>query len=175
MEHLLMRLPSLDKIPPIPPLPEGYLLREYRPEDLSALADMMQLAFEDREWTPTTFSERLIDAQDVKKTYVIEFAGRPVATASARIMPDEFPDSGYLHWVAVHPDHRGKGLGTAVSIAVLHEFLRLGCKDVVLETQDERLSAIKIYKDLGFEGVHKHHSHSLRWAMIAELLASANL
>lgn len=170
-----MRLPSLTPIPSIPELPPGYTLRDYRDEDLNGLAAMLQLAFDDVEWSPVSVRERLIDAPDVKRTFVIDFGGAPVATASARIMPEEFPGSGYLHWVAVHPEHRGKRLGAAVTLAVLDEFVRLGCTDAVLETEDQRLAAIKLYKNLGFEEVHKHQSHSLRWAMVADLLASANL
>jgi mycothiol synthase len=135
----------------------------------------LELSFDDVEWSPALVRKRLIAAADVKKTYIIECCGAVVATASARIMPEEFPGSGYLHWVAVHPDHRGKQLGVIITLAVLDEFVRLGCKDAVLETQDARLPAIKLYKSLGFEEVHKHHSHSVRWAMIADLLASANL
>jgi mycothiol synthase len=170
-----MRRPSLDKIPTAPELPVGYVLREYQSDDLAPLATLLDLAFDDMNWTPETVLERLIDAPDVKKTYIIAGEGKLVATASARILPEEFPGSGYLHWVAVHPEHRGKQLGAIISIAVLKKFVALGCKDAVLETQDSRLPAIKIYKKLGFEEVHIHPSHKLRWAMVAELLASANL
>jgi len=175
MDHLLMRLTSLANIPPIPDLPAGYTLRDYRDDDLIGLAEMLQLAFDDVAWSPDLVRERLIDAADVKRTFIIDFGGAPVATASARIMPEEFPDSGYVHWVAVHPDHRGKQLGKIVTLAVLEEFVRLGCTDAVLETEDHRLAAIRLYKELGFEEVHKHHSHSVRWAIIADMLASANL
>lgn len=175
MENLQMRLRSLDNIPPIPELPEGYSLREYREQDLEGLTTLLDLAFEDEEWTASKVRERLIDAPDVKTTYIIEFSEIPVATASVRLLPDQFPGSGYVHWVAVHPDHRGKHLGAAATIATLHEFVKLGCTDAVLETQDSRIPAIKTYKKLGFEEVHVHDTHPLRWAMIAELLASANL
>jgi mycothiol synthase len=175
MVHLLMRLADMQSLPPMPELPAGYTLREYKDSDLEALAVTLDLAFDDVEWTPDLLKERLIDASDVVKTFVVEFEGKPVATASARIMEDKFPGSGYLHWVGVHPDHRGKQLGKIVTIAVLEEFVKLGCKDAVLETQDHRLPAIRTYKNLGFEETHVHESHPLRWAMIAELLASANL
>lgn len=175
MVHLQMRLPSLEQLPPIPELPSGYVLREYKESDLNGLASVLDRAFDDVEWSPETVRERLIDAPDVKKTYVILHGDTLVATASARILPEEFPDSGYLHWVGVDPDYRGKELGRAVTLAVLHEFVRLGCKNAVLETQDHRLAAIKVYKKLGFEEHHVHESHLLRWAAIADMLASVNL
>ncbi len=175
MVHLLMRLADLQSLPLMPELPAGYTLREYKDSDLEPLAKTLDLAFDDVDWTPDLLKERLIEAPDVVKTFVVEFEGKPIATASARIMDDKFPGSGYLHWVGVHPDHRGKQLGTIVTIAVLREFVKLGCKDAVLETQDQRLPAIKTYKNMGFTEEHIHETHSLRWAMIAELLASANL
>ena len=175
MEHLLMRLPTLEGLPNVPELPAGFVLRTYEPGDLKGLAALLDLAFTDMEWNEALVTERLLDAADVKKTFVIEHDGVPVATASVRIMVEQFPGSGYLHWVAVHPDFQGKDLGRIVTLAALHEFATIGCKDAVLETQDQRLPAIKLYKKLGFEEVHAHASHSLRWAMIAELLASANV
>jgi mycothiol synthase len=151
------------------------VLRDYKPEDLPGLTELLSKSFEEMQWNEETVSQRLVEAADVKKIYIIDCDGKPVATASARIMPDEYPNAGYLHWVAVHPDYRKKKLGTAVSLAVLREFVAMGCKSAVLETEDKRLAAIKVYQDLGFKAVHRHSSHALRWAMIAELLASAGL
>ncbi|HZO90601.1 MAG TPA: GNAT family N-acetyltransferase [Chthonomonadaceae bacterium] len=176
MHQLLMRRPNLDDLPPIPPLPPGYTLREYQPGDLEGLAALMRKAFEDPQWTPEKVRQALINAPDVVKTFVIDYQGIPVATASARLLPDQYPGSGYVHWVAADPDHRGQRLGYAVTLAVLHEFVRRGCKDAVLETDDHRLAAIKTYQNLGFVPEHRHESHPERWAeIIARLLAAAGL
>jgi len=175
MDQLLMRRPNLDALPPIPPLPQGYTLRTYQAGDLEPLAELMHGAFDDPEWTSEKVREALVEAPDVKTIYIIDYQGKPVATASVRLIPDRFPGSGYVHWVAVAPDHRGNKLGYIVSLATLHEFARLGCKDAVLETDDQRLPAIKTYQSLGFKAVHVHESHLLRWAQIAEMLAAANL
>jgi mycothiol synthase len=175
MDNLLMRRPNLDNLPPLPELPPGYVLRTYQESDLEPLAALMRAAFEDEGWTPQVLRERLVDAPDVKKIFVIDHEGIPVATASVRLLPDRFPTSGYVHWVATDPAHRGKGLGTAVTLATMYEFISLGCKDAVLETEDKRLVAIKTYQKLGFKAEHPHESHLLRWALIAEMLSSANL
>ena len=175
MSQLLMRRSDLENLPAVPDLPEGYTLRLYKESDLESLAVLMQAAFDDAKWTPEWVQETLTAAPDVKAVYVMEYAGQIVATASARLLPDVFPDSGYLHWVAVSPAHRGKHLGYAITLAVLHEFVRLGCKDAVLETQDERLAAIKIYRSIGFVPVHAHASHPERWGKIVELLAAMGL
>ncbi len=170
-----MRRPNLENLPPLPELPEGYSLRLYQESDLASLATLLQEAFEDSEWTPEYVEKTLTHAPDVKAVYVIETAGQVVATASARLLLEAFPHSGYLHWMAVSPNHRGKGLGYLISDAVLHEFQRLGCKDAVLETQDTRLAAIHVYQSLGFVPEHIHVSHPERWGKIFELLAAIGL
>lgn len=176
MRQLFMRRPTLDDLPPMPELPPGFTLREYKPEDLEPLAALMRRAFEDEQWTPEKLRSALVDAPDVKKIYVIDFGGRPVASASVRLLPDLYPDSGYVHWVAADPDYRGQKLGYIVTLATLYEFARLGCKDAVLETDDHRLAAIKTYQNLGFEPEHTHESHIARWARVAaDLLAAAGL
>jgi mycothiol synthase len=94
-----------------------------------------------------------------------------VATASSRLVPEQFPGSGYLHWVAADPGYRGRQLGRIVSLAALHEFVSLGCKDAVLETQDFRLPAIRTYLRLGFEPVYRDDTHIPRWEEIHRQLA----
>ena len=73
MNHLFMRRSNLDDLPPLPALPPGYVLREYREGDMDALSDLMRKAFVDEQWTPERLRGILIDAPDVKKVFVVEF------------------------------------------------------------------------------------------------------
>ncbi len=176
MNHLFMRRSNLDDLPPLPALPPGYVLREYREGDMDALSDLMRKAFADEQWTPERLRGILIDAPDVKKVFVVEFGGHPVASASARVLPDKYPNSGYVHWVAVDPAHQGQKLGYFITLVTLHEFKRMGLHDAVLETDDHRLPAIKTYQNLGFAPEHRHDTHLERWAIvIGNLLTAANL
>ena len=175
MSNLVMRRPDLENLPAVPEMPEGYTLRPYEESDLDSLAGLLQTAFDDAQWTPERVRETLAESPEVKAVYVIGYGGQAVATASARLVPEVFPGSGYLHWVAVSPAHRGKHLGYAVTLAVLHEFVRLGCKDAVLETQDDRLAAIRVYRSVGFVPEHIHETHPERWGKIADLLAAIGL
>ena len=171
-----MRRANLDGLPQMPGLPPGYALREYRPDDLDALSAMMRESFADEQWTSTRMRNVLTEAPDVKKVFVVTFGDHPVASASARVLPDDYPDSGYVHWVAVDVRHQGQRLGYFVTLAALYEFRRMGLKDAVLETDDERLGAIKTYQNLGFEPEHRHDTHLERWAMVfSNLLNAANL
>lgn len=171
-----MRRPNLAGLPPQGELPEGYSLREYRPGDAAGLAQLLARAEHDPGWDEARVRREITDAPGVDRTLLIEYAGKPVATATSRLAPEDFPGSGYVHWVASDPDHRGKRLGATVTIAVLHRFAEIGCHDAVLETDDHRLAAIKTYQRLGFVPVHREPSHIARWAKIAsDLLAAANI
>ena len=176
--NLLMRRPNLLNLPPLPALPDGYSLRETQPEDTPGLAAVLDRAFASdtwdlaRSWDEARVAATLNEEQGVKQTLVVDFGGRPIATASARLQPDRFPGSGYLHWVAVDPDHRGQRLGFFLSLAVLHTFRTLGCADALLETQDHRLAAIKTYLKLGFLPEYQDETHRERWTTISSALNS---
>ena len=166
MSQLFMRRPNLDNLPDLP-VPAGYTLREYQDGDRESLAALMREAFQDEKWTEEKVEATLITPPDVVKTFVVDHEGDIVATASARLLPEIHPESGYVHWVGADPEHRGKRLGYLASLATLHEFVRLGCTDAVLETDDFRLPAIKVYFRLGFVPEYRHATHAPRWARLA--------
>lgn len=168
-----MRRPTLDGLPALPNLPPGYTLRPYRDGELDAFVSVLRQAFDDATWTPERARTALIEMPEVDPVLVIDWQGAPVATASARRRP-EYPGSGYVHWVAVDPAHQGHGLGYVVTLAVLHAFAELGCRDAVLETDDPRLAAIRTYWKLGFRPESRHETHAARWAAVeAKLFKSA--
>lgn len=166
-----MRRPDLAGLPPVPDLPTDYEIRACDAGEAEALADLLSAAFPETQWTSERAVRDLLRAEDVVTTHIITHNGRLVATASSRLMPEAFPGSGYLHWVASHPDFRGRQLGRAATLAVLHEFVALGCEDAVLETHDFRLPALKTYLKLGFEPVMRDNTHIPRWEEIHRRLA----
>ncbi len=176
MSQLFMRRPNLEHLPANSVLPEGLVMRAYKPSDMPSLTSMMQIAFKDENWTSERLHKSLFEDSTVIQTLVILDNEKVVASASARLIPERFPHSGYVHWVGALPEYSGKKLGYIISLAILHIFVELGCKDAVLETDDNRLAAIKTYKNLGFVPEHRHESHPERWAqVISDLMAAANL
>lgn len=147
--RLFMRHPSLIDIPPLPEPPAGYVLRGYQPTDCTGLAALLTRAFAEP-WDEARVRRDLAEAPDVERIYLVVHHDTPVATASARLAPDEYPGSGYIHWVGADPAHQGKGLGRLVSLRVLHHFRAAGLRDAVLETNDFRLPAVRAYLRLGF-------------------------
>lgn len=161
VRQLFMRRPDLENLPE-PPLPPGYELRLARSEDDAALAEVMISAF-GPDWSVERVRRELLDAEDVKATYVVAHGDVPVATTSARLVPDLYPDSGYIHWVGGHADHRGKDLGYIVTAAALRWFRDHGCRDSVLETDPPRIPAIRVYLRLDFEPVNVAPEHEAIW------------
>jgi mycothiol synthase len=174
-QSLLMRRERLDDLPPLPACPAGYALREYRPgADDEALARLMARAFGDESWAVKRVRDAFVGDASVDTTFVITADDGLAATASARLMPDQYRGSGYVHWVGSDPAHGGRQLGAIASLAVLHRFVALGCRDAVLETDDHRIPALKTYFQLGFRPVDRGEGHAERWRGIQARLAGTS-
>jgi mycothiol synthase len=80
--------------------------------------------------------------------------------------------SGNVHYVATHPDHRGKGLGRIVTVRVLQHLATLGLEDAFLLTDDYRLPALRLYLRLGFVPRYHDQTHEGRWSLLFPQLVS---
>jgi mycothiol synthase len=168
MVSLLMRRPDLDDLPNAP---TGVELATVA--DAEGLARLLDESFTTEEWDTARVHRELLDDPTVEDVYVIREGQQIVATASARLMPEDHPGAGYLHWVASDPQLRGRGLGRAVTIAVMHRFAADGLAATVLETDDERLPAIRLYLSLGYVPQYPDASHVDRWSKIFRALNAA--
>ena len=130
-------------------LPDGYVLRSLAQDDEPQLAALLSSAFEG-EWDVSRVSATLTRAPDVKAVYGVFRRHQLVATASSQHRPDRDPDAGFVHWVATHPEHRGQGLSSALLEQVLNDFDTRGYSSARLDTQPERLAAIRVYLKFGF-------------------------
>ncbi len=166
--QIIMRRPNLSL--PEMAAPAGYHVRLHRDEEDEQLAAVLTAAFPDYTWTAEHVRQRLTRAEDVEAVYVVANDEGPVATASARYAPAQWGASGYVHWVGAHPAHRGKGLGRLVTLRVLQHFVDTGRPDTVLETDDPRLPAIRIYLALDFVPEPSKPGHAERWAAVMEAL-----
>jgi ribosomal-protein-alanine N-acetyltransferase len=62
-------------------------------------------------------------------------------------------DECHIGNLAVHPDYRNKGVGTALLNKILESFEEHETKNVLLEVRTSNENAIKLYKKLGFTEV----------------------
>jgi len=157
--------------PPQVVAPEGYTMRQWAEADADAyVALMVKAGFQSwsREQLAQTLPSVLPDG-----FFVVEHAatGALVATAMARHRPIEgHPFGGELSWVGADPEHTGRGLGMAVSAAVVARLLRAGYRRIYLLTDDRRLAAIRVYRRLGFEPLLFRSDMPERWAKVRQQL-----
>jgi mycothiol synthase len=93
----------------------------------------------------------------------------PVACAAACRVPKFLPDSTLMYVVTL-PEHRGRGLGRAVTAAAMHASCRAGHPGMVLQTDDCRVAAIAAYLKLGFKPVLVDKFAAVRWDTVLEEL-----
>lgn len=124
-------------------------MRTHRPKDEPRFFHLMELAGWPgwnegvlQPWLPRILPKGWFMA-------IHEESGEIVASAMA-LHSDAYPSGGELGWLAGDPAHTGKGLGLAVSAAVIARFIEEGLRDIHLYTEDYRLAALKIYLKLGF-------------------------
>jgi mycothiol synthase len=153
--------------PPAPQVPAGYELRCWREADEAgycALMNLVGLGNWDHDGVARTLRKVLPDG-----FFVIEHkaSGKIVATAMATHSPSEqHPYGGELGWVGADPQHKGKGLGMAVSAAATARLIRAGYKDIYLRTDDFRLPALKVYLKLGYQPHLFCEGMQQRWLQI---------
>lgn len=160
----------LDAPPPVR-LPPGYALRAYQPGDEPRFYAVMALAGWpgwDGDTLKPWLSRILPDGWFMA---VHEASGMIVATAMAlHSHSDEHPFGGELGWVASDPDHRGQGLGMAVSAAVTARLIGAGYRNIHLYTEDWRLPALKTYLKLGYIPYLAAPDMNARWRAICAQL-----
>lgn len=136
------------------------------------LAQLLSDAFGES-WDGDRVHRDLLDADDVLATYVIAEGDVVLATASAHLLAARAQQGlGYVHWVASAPRARGQGLGLAVTVAVLRDFAGGALSGAVLETDDERTAAIRLYLTLGFVPIYAGSEDRLRWSKVFARLGS---
>ncbi len=172
MKQLLMERDNKPVI--IPSLPEGYHLRTYREGDWKSWVEVCAHGLGTGRWTEAEFKEHMLDMDGLRKDgiFLIENEqARVVGTATGWVKPD----NGYLHMVAVHPDFRGRGLAGVLNTAAVVYLLKRGCKRIVLDTDDERLPAIRSYLKLGFRPVLYQSDMQMRWEAIMATIGLVEL
>jgi ribosomal protein S18 acetylase RimI-like enzyme len=76
--------------------------------------------------------------------------GRLVAAAGTHLVSPTYGVAAVGN-VFTHPDHRGRGFGTATTNAVVAALLQRGIRDIVLNVAQTNQMAIRVYEKLGFE------------------------
>lgn len=118
-------------------------------------------------WHVTEDQWRLLSKEIAENSMaVVSQFGEPVAVACGLLRENGWVE---LAWVAVAPAHSGRGIGRMVCGAVVRQLLDQGRLLIFGSTQDVRLSAIKLYLDIGFYPLYRREKTE-RWACICHKL-----
>ena len=166
--QLEMVRPSSLGIVDVPPVKDGYVLRQLRSGDEGPYDDLFHLAFADEGRYPETVG-RALDGG----FFVIEhLASRDLVASCVAMRGSSSPRhaEGQLGWLVTDPSHTRKGLGTIVSALVTNRLVAQGYQRPFLGTEDFRLAAISIYLNLGWRPHIYREDMEPRWRSIYDSL-----
>jgi mycothiol synthase len=149
----------------VPPVPEGYVLRQFRAGDEEEYNNLFHLAFAD-EGRFSQILGRVLEGG----FFVVEYlaSGELVSSCQAwrgSIMP-RHPDAGNMGWLVTDPSRTRKGLGTIVAASATNRLAAEGYQRPCLGTEDFRIAAISIYLKLGWRPYVYREDMVPRWRSI---------
>ena len=140
----------LEQALPQAQLPAGYSLRSFRPGDEAGwLACCEGGGLGTESWQDGDFRKKMLEMAGLCAEgiyFAVDEHGGIAGTTSAVRKEDH----GYIHMVAVSKAHQGKALGKPINLIAMRDLTEAGYKKILLETDDWRVPAIKIYLWLGF-------------------------
>lgn len=145
----------LDDEPKEPSLPEGYRLRTVTPADLERRVEVHRAAFAPSRVVPESYARLQREwPYRAELDHVIE---APNGTFAAFCLAwlDEENRAGLLEPVGTHPDHRRRGLATAVCRGAVRSLRAAGATVAVIGSVVGS-PAETVYERIGFRSVTRH-------------------
>ena len=83
---------------------------------------------------------------------------------------------GHIYSIAVHPNHRRKGVGKALMMRAIEIFKTHGARKIILECRVSNMAAIRFYRKLGFRmaGIIRRYYRDGEDALVMELTINEN-
>ena len=105
-------------------------------------------------WSLDSIETELLN-EDKKLYYVVEDANGVVGYAGAWLVYDE----GQITNIAIRPSARRQGFGAKLTSALIEECIKRGMHEIFLEVRISNLSALSLYRQLGFtvKGMRKNY------------------
>ena len=105
-------------------------------------------------WSLDSIETELLN-EDKKLHYVVEDANGVVGYAGAWLVYDE----GQITNIAIRPSARRQGFGAKLTSALIEECFKRGMHEIFLEVRISNLSALSLYRKLGFtvKGMRKNY------------------
>lgn len=105
-------------------------------------------------WSLDSIETELLN-EDKKLYYVVEDANGVVGYAGAWLVYDE----GQITNIAIRPSARRQGFGAKLTSELIEECFKRGMHEIFLEVRISNLSALSLYRQLGFtvKGMRKNY------------------
>lgn len=105
-------------------------------------------------WSLDSIETELLN-EDKKLYYVIEDTNGVVGYAGAWLVYDE----GQITNIAIRPSARRQGFGAKLTSSLIEECFKRGMHEIFLEVRISNLSALSLYRQLGFtvKGMRKNY------------------
>lgn len=159
--------------------PAGYRMRLYRPGDRQTWLRIWQASEPFESITDQTFDSnfgRDAPAMAARCHFLVGPDGGDVGTITA------WYDRNYrsrrwgrIHWVAILPQHRGRGLSRCMMTAALSRLRTLGHRRALLTTQTPRIAAIRTYLRFGFVPDMTAKDAQRAWKLVRERISDPAL
>lgn len=150
-------------------------LRPCGESDADVLGGLLADSFPGWNWSPERAMAELIHGPDIQRVWLALDGNMPVGTASERVVENEGSRQGEVYWVAVAPSSRGRGVGAALTAAVLAGFAQAGLTRALLDTQDDRLTAITMYMRFGFIPCPRSAAEEAAWSRVVSAIVSRRI
>jgi len=123
-----------------------HVLRSYLPPDREGLVRLWSVCGLVRPWNdPDRDIDRKL-ARDPENLLVVEHDGEVVGS----VMVGYEGHRGWVNYLAVDPDHQGRGLGRRLMERAEEILGQLGCAKVNLQVRSSNEAAIGFYRRIGY-------------------------
>ena len=131
---------------------EPLIIRDMTAEDVRKVAEIEKMSFS-TPWSETSFYAEVHNIHSFAK--VAELENKIVGYICIRQVNDEC----HLLDLAIHPDHRGKGIATALFNNIMEALKPGKCRTFFLEVRTSNEAARKMYEKFGFNivGIRKKY------------------
>ncbi len=155
-------------------LPPGYSFRWYQDGDREAWVRVQE-----RSERYVSISPQLYDTEfghnerelSRRQAFLLDAQRREIGTATAWFNDNYHGRPfGRVHWVAIVPEHQGRGLAKPLLTTVCNRLIELGHDCAYLCTHTVRRAAISLYLSYGFEPEIGNDEERKAWDHVLEIL-----
>lgn len=152
------------------PVPPGYRLIESGRARRGAWAELLSSSGEFGVVDAAMLKREILSILIRNGAVLIGHGDDLIACAAACFAP-RFSPYSLLNYVLVREDHRARGLGLAASAEAMRRARQGGYSGMVLQTDDSREAAIRMYLSLGFQPVTESGPDApARWEAVMKRL-----